>query len=247
VQVHRASFPRCGITSILGLSGGAPHRLDDPSGLAVRLRSAGLPLSCLAVARTANVTRPRQMARPGHAHTSPVRTLQAATAAREERLSLRRMLAGAGGPCARSRKAAGSARPGPPGSADDNRPPPRTHPQPLHHRGGTPDVGEHEHTVSVRVATGSSPSSRLTLNAPPGRQRPTVSGASKIPHTRNHRSQTPTCQRKAVRSTLPAGWMTADRTRTLSSMLNSWWVAISSGGESNDVRAVSYLGTCAGA
>ena len=52
MQVHRASFPRCGITSILGLSGGAPHRLDDPSALAVRLRSAGLPLSCPAVART---------------------------------------------------------------------------------------------------------------------------------------------------------------------------------------------------
>jgi hypothetical protein len=40
-----------------------------------------------------------------------------------------------------------------------------------------------------------------------------VATASKIPYTRNHGSQTPTCQRSAVRSTLPAGWMTPERTR----------------------------------
>jgi hypothetical protein len=39
------------------------------------------------------------------------------------------------------------------------------------------------------------------------------SAASKIPHTKNHRSQTPACQRRAIRSTLPEGCRTPDRTR----------------------------------
>jgi hypothetical protein len=43
-----------------------------------------------------------------------------------------------------------------------------------------PDVGEHEHTVSVRVATGSSPSSRLTLTAPAGTRWPPQPSSANI-------------------------------------------------------------------
>ena len=44
VQVHHALLFPCGITSSVGLRGGAPHRRADLSGLAARLRSAGGPL-----------------------------------------------------------------------------------------------------------------------------------------------------------------------------------------------------------
>jgi hypothetical protein len=95
VQVHRASFPRCGITSILRLSAGAPHRLDDLSRLAVRLRSAGLPLSCLAVACTGQ-RHPAAADGPTRTTLIPARCAPPSRdrgTAREVRLSLRRMLA----------------------------------------------------------------------------------------------------------------------------------------------------------
>jgi hypothetical protein len=41
------------------------------------------------------------------------------------------------------------------------------------------------------------------------RQYPAVPSARKISRTKNHRSQTPTCQPNAVRFTASAGWLSA--------------------------------------
>lgn len=89
VAVHRPAV-------VLALAGGK-HWVPRLRGWRAAVRPVGT--SCrstgggVASPVRASFTRPPLMARSGQAHTSPVRTPQAAAAAREERLSLRRMLA----------------------------------------------------------------------------------------------------------------------------------------------------------